>query len=313
MIALARVMALIALTVISPSAPDAVAVKATVDRPAIWIADRLTYTVEIVCPKGIDILTGDAAADKLKLTGLELVGAATRRQDEGNAIRYTFDYVLTTYGVDVATPSIGSFPVRYYLTRPGQLPEDAAPAGAVTVPPIAIAFRSLLPDDRNGYDIRDDRPLPPRWLPYRLLGPVGIGLILVSIAPVAMLLVRAAARTRERRRAAPLSARRVKQATRSALEDLRVIDGREATLRRDAFARLDVLIREHLAGVTGISAQGMTVDEIRAALDRQAPHIPVATVISVLDACELARYGGPELQPSADAWRHALAKTDEIL
>ena len=136
----------------------------------------------------------------------------------------------------------------------------------------------------------------------------GDRLILVSIsAPVAMLLVRAAARTRERRRAATVRATGQAGDTECARGPARYRwqGGDRPARRLRAPRRAD---REHLAGVTGISAQGMTVDEIRAALDRQAPHIPVATVISVLDACELARYGGPELQPSADAWRHALAK-----
>ena len=126
---------------VSPSGaqelPPGLTVTARVDRPAIWIADRLTYTVEIVCPRGLDILTEDLGRDRLKLTGLDLVGSDNSRREEDGVTRYRFEYVLTTYRVDVATPTIGSFPVRYYLTRAGQRPEEAALAGSLTVPAVA--------------------------------------------------------------------------------------------------------------------------------------------------------------------------------
>ena len=139
--------------------------------------------------------------------------------------RYAFDYVLTTYRVDVATPAIGSFPVRYYLARAGQRPEEAAPAGSVIVPPVAVAFRSLLPDDQAIYDVRDGRDIPQRWLPYRLLQPVGLGLVLLSAVPAAFVLVRLALGVRERRRATTRrSSRRQKQSARAAFDEVRATD-----------------------------------------------------------------------------------------
>ena len=104
------------------------------DRPAIWVADRLTYTVEIACPRGYDVLAGDLARDKLKLTGLEVVSADSSRREEAGVTRYRFDYVLTTLPRRRGDAEIGSFPVRYYLARAGQRPEEAAPAGSIAVP-----------------------------------------------------------------------------------------------------------------------------------------------------------------------------------
>src|SRR5262249_1475604 len=187
---------------------EGLTVTSRVDRPAIWIADRLTYTVEIACPRGIDLITGDLGRDKLKLTGLEVVSTDTHRFDEANGVRYVFDYVLTTYRVDVATPTIGSFPVRYYLTRAGQRPEEAAPAGSVPVPPVSVPFRGLLLDDQAIYDVRDGRDVPSSRLPLRILGPVGFGLILLSIVPVVSLVAGFAWGLRERRRVATGSVRR---------------------------------------------------------------------------------------------------------
>jgi hypothetical protein len=294
--------------------PEGFTVTARVDPPAIFVADRLTYTVEIACPRGFDILVADLGRDRLKLTGLEVVSADSSRHEEAGVTRYTFAYVLTTYRVDIATPAIGSFPVRYYLTRPGQRPEEAAPAGSLAVPPVAVAFRSLLPDDQAIYDVRDGQSVPPRWLPYRLLEPVGIALIIIAIVPVVLLLVGLAEGARARRRAAaPRSSRHSRQAARAALDEMRAADAADADARREGFARLDGLVRQHLSEVCGVAAAGMTPEEIDAALEPCAARIPVALVTSVLAACELARYASPELQPSIDTWRETIGQAEQIL
>ena len=292
---------------------EGLTVTSRVDRPAIWIADRLTYTVEIACPRGIDLITGDLGRDKLKLTGLEVVSTDTHRFDEANGVRYVFDYVLTTYRVDVATPTIGSFPVRYYLTRAGQRPEEAAPAGSVTVPPISVAFRSLLPDDQTIYDVRDGRDVPSSRLPLRILGPVGFGLILLSIVPVVSLVAGFAWGLRERRRVATGSVRRSRRSTRAALEDVRGIDAADPAARREAFARLDTLLRQHVTDVCSVPATGMTPDEIEGALWPFAARVPVELVASVVAACELARYGAPDQHPPEEQWHDALAQTEQIV
>jgi hypothetical protein len=298
----------------SAASPEGLTVTASVDRPAIWVADRLTYTVEIVCPRGVDIVVGDLAREKLPLTGLDVMSADTRRQAEGDAIRYAFDYVLTTYRVDVATPAIGSFPVRYYLARAGQRPEEAPPAGSVVVPPVAVAFRSLLPDDQVIYDVRDGRDVPRRWLPYRLLGPVGVALVLLSAAPAAFVLVRLALGVRERRRATTRrSSRKDRQTAQAAFDEVRATDAMDLEARRAGFARLDALVRQHLSDVCGVPAAGMTPEEIEAALEPCASRIPIALVASVLESCELARYAGPDLHPSPDAWREAVGQAEQLL
>jgi hypothetical protein len=298
----------------SPSAPQGLSVTARVDRPAIWVADRLTYTVEIVCPRGVDILVGDLAREKLPLTGLDVVSADTTRRTEGDVTRYAFDYVLTTYRVDVVTPAIGPFPVRYYLARAGQRPEEAAPAGSVIVPPVAVAFRSLLPEDQAIYDVRDGRDIPQRWLPYRLLQPVGLGLVLFSAVPAAFVLVRLALGVRERRRATTgRSSRRQKQSARAAFDEVRATDGTDLQARRAGFARLAALIRQHLSDVCGVAAAGMTPEEIAVALEPCGSRIPIELVASVLESCELARYASPDLYPSPDAWREALGQAEQLL
>jgi hypothetical protein len=296
-----------------PAPPEGFTVTAGADRPAIFVADRLTYTIEIVCPRGYDILTADLGRDRLKLTGLEVIGDETTRRDEGGVTHYRFDYILTTYRVDVATPAIASFPVRYYLTRPGQRPEEAAPAGSLAVPAVALAFRSLLPDDQAIYDVRDERAVPPPWLPLRALELTGIALIVLSIVPAALVLVRAGRALRARREGAPRSSRHARETAHAALEAVRAADVADPADRRAAFARLDALVRQHVAEVCGVPAAGLTPDELQAALEPCAARVPVPQVISILAACELARYASDDLQPSAQAWRDAVEQAGQVI
>jgi hypothetical protein len=289
-------------------------VTARVDRPAIWIADRVMYTVEIACPRGLDILVEDLGRDRLKLTGLDIVSSNTTRHQDGDLARYVADYVLTTYRVDVPAPSIGSFAVRYYATRPGQRPEEAAPEGSILVPEVAVAFRSLLPDDQPVYEARQPPGVPARWIGYRVLEPVGIGLILAAVAPVGLLMIKLVRGARARRlRAGPPSARRARQTARVELDAIRATDPADPDARRAAFARLDSLVRRHVAETCGAETQGLTPGEIAAAIGACAERIPLELVMSILSACELARYAPRDLQPSAEVWHETLGEAEQLL
>ena len=43
----------------SAAAPAPVQVRASVDRTAIWVGDRVTYAIDIVCGRGVEILLDD--------------------------------------------------------------------------------------------------------------------------------------------------------------------------------------------------------------------------------------------------------------
>ena len=291
-----------------------VTVTARVDRPAIWVADRVTYTIELVCPRGFDIVLEDLGRDRLKLTGLDVVSANTARRQEGDLTRYTADYVLTTYRVDAPELSIGSFPVRYYATRPGQRPEEAAPAGSVLVPAVSVALRSLLPDGQLEYEPRDPPRVPDRWIGYRIMEPLGIGLILVSLAPVAFLLLRLVRGVRaRRRRAARPSSRHIRQVARAAFDEIRAVDAGHPEARRDGFTRLDGLVRQHIEAVCGVPVAGLTPEEIVAAIEPYGTRVPRELVTSILGASELARYAAADLQPDGDVWRQTVGQAEQLL
>jgi len=119
-----------------PAPVRKVEAQAQLDRTALWIGDRLTYTIELTCQPGVDILADDLTPDKLRLDGLKILGNDTdRRVEPGDVTAYRFRYYLTTYSVDAPTLTIGALDIRYYVQRPGQRLEDTAPAGDVEVPP----------------------------------------------------------------------------------------------------------------------------------------------------------------------------------
>ena len=158
--------ALLVLAPAAASAQQAPAVSSSVDRTAIWIADRVTYAVDLVCAPGVDVLLDDVSKEKLRLTGLEIVSTdATAATDADGRTTHHLRYVLTTYKVDVPTLAIEPLTVRYYAARPGQRMQESAPAGEVRIPGATIAFRSTLPDNPSTSVLRDGRePAPRPWI-----------------------------------------------------------------------------------------------------------------------------------------------------
>src|SRR5262249_50248270 len=153
--------------------------------------------------------------------------------------------------------------------------------------------------DQQNYPARDARPAAERAARFRVLQPVGLGLILLSIAPVALLALAGLRRAQQRRRTSTRrSLRQSRQALRASLEAVRAATPPSTDERRDAFARLDALVRQHLSDVCGVPAASLTPTEITAALNGRPSSAPVELASSVLTTCELARYAPPALLPS---------------
>jgi hypothetical protein len=289
-----------------------VTVRTSLDRTAIWVADRVTYTIELICKRGVDVLADDLSRDKVKTEGLEVIdGTTDRRSAPDGATVYLFHYVLTTYRTDVPALTIAPLRVRYAVRRAGQRLEDAAPAGDVQVPGAAIAFRSVLPDDQDPAGIRSDKPPHARAVRFAVLQPVGISLVIVAIVPAllaSVALVRRIRRPRVRR-----SARAVRHQQRTSLEAVRQMDMETVEGRREVFGELDALVRAHLCQVCAIPGGSLTPQEVPFALAATGTKVPAELVASVLEACELARYAPPHAMPSADACRDAVNSVEQIV
>ena len=291
-----------------------VEVRASLDRTAVWVADPIVYTVEVRCRPGVDILDEDLARGKIKLEGLELTGSESSREPapDGSTV-HRFRYALASYRVDLPALKIEKWPVRYFMKRTGMRLEDTPPAGEVEVPGAVVAFRSTMPDGQDAYELRDDRRPAARRIRYTLAQPVGLGLVVASIVPAAFAAV---AFVTSRRNRPARSARQIRHDEAEGLEAVRAIDVGAVEGRREAYGRINTLVRDHLRAVGGVSAGSLTPAEIGSALTTHPGRIPTEMVDSataLLVECERARYGPADAMPTAAACRDAVSQAELVL
>jgi len=291
-------------------APD-VEIKASTDRTAVWVGDHVTYTIDVVCKPGVDILDDDLSKDHLKLEGLDVLATENTQQDTPDGGRvHRFRYVLTTYHVDAAALKIAPLSVRYYTRHSGQRLQDATPAGEVAVPGVTLAFRSMLPDAQESYGLRDTRTPAPRPRLLAHMQGIGWALVIVSMAPAAFWIVGLVQR---RRRVVRRSAREVRQQEQASLEAARALDLSTPEGRRAAYGHMNTIVREHLRDACGVPGMALTPAEVEPALGRTRSRVSPDEVTSILLECDRARYAHPDALPKPDACRDALDRTEQIL
>jgi hypothetical protein len=293
------------------AATSEVQVATSVSQTALWPGDRVDFTVELTSAPNVGVLDDDLTQDKLKLEGLEAIGAETERlADSRGTTRIRVRYHLTTYEVGTPTVQIGDWTARYYARRPGQRAQDAVPAGEITIPGAVLALRSTLPDDLQSLDVRAGRSFEPAPASRQVAQVVGIGLLIVSAAPLGLWIVsltRKARRPRPRRRA-----QTARDETRDALARLRSTDGSTPLERREGFARLDQILRRHLAQLADMPALALTADEVTERL-RANDRLPAGPIGDVLTDCEQARYAPLDRVPTAERLRSAVETTEQLL
>src|SRR5262245_13963018 len=126
------VLALSAATAAQEKAPakpaPPVEVHTSVSHTAVWVGDRVTYSIELRCAPQVDIVTEDLATERLKVEGLEIRDIAIDRDaSEAGRLTYRVTYSLVTFNVEAPGLTIGAIPVRYSIRRPGLRAEDPAP------------------------------------------------------------------------------------------------------------------------------------------------------------------------------------------
>ena len=286
-------------------------VRSWVSQTALWPGDRVSFNLEITCAPNVDVLTDDLEPEKLVLSGLEVVASNRERRVSSAGVSYRVSHELTTYDFETSPLRVGAWSVRYYVRRPGQRIEDAAPAGEARVAGVTLALRSTLPEELPAVRLRDARAAAPLPAAARHGRPLGLGLILLSGLPVALwavpLLRRLVAAARRRR------ARQTRNETRSALEELRAVDAVSDAARRAGYDRLDAALRHHLAELDGFPAAALTASEIAERLQENAPRLPAEEIAAVLEDCERARYGPEGVLPSAQRFEAGLTALEGLL
>ena len=295
-----------------PDALPPIAVETTVSQTAIWVGDHLTYTIEIRCPPGTDILADDISRDRLQVTGLEIVTANQQREvrDDGTIVHRAL-FRLTSYVSDGSPVRIDPQPVRYYVNTAGRPVDALVPADEVHLPVVDIAVRSTLPSaDLSG--IRD--ALTTHQLPagMRWVTPAGVVVVALALAPVLLGLTGAVARVSRPQRVTH-STRRNRQRHRQTLAEIRAVGlPDDVDARRDVCDRLNALIRDQLADYA-IPAHGLTAEEVEKKMEGRITDPAASEVADILRACERASYGGPGQVPGADVLTRALETTDRFL
>jgi hypothetical protein len=294
-----------------PGGSAAPRVRTSIDRTAMWVGDRVRFTIEIECPRSVDVLDDDLSKDKLRLEGLDVISGDSERIDgPGETTTRRFTYQLTTYRVDVPALRIAPLSVRYYIRRPGQRLEDAAPAGDLQIPGVSIAVRSTLPEAQE-YTVRDARTALARPRRFALAQPVGLALAIVSFAPAVFWAL--AAMDRRRHRPAHRSVRKVRSDERASLEAARTLDLTSEAARREAYTKVDLLVRGHLHDLCGVAGASLTPAEVEPALQGRGARIDADRVAALLAECERARYAPPHAVPSAHACRNAMEQAQQLL
>ncbi len=288
-------------------------VSSSVDRTAIWIADRVTYSVDIVCAQGVDVLLDDISKEKLRLTGLEIVSTdATATTDAEGRTSHHLRYVLTTYKVDAAPATIEPLTIRYYAARPGQRLQESAPAGEVRIPGATVAFRSTLPDNAATSVLRDGREPAARSWVFSNARQLGLAAVILSLAPAAFVLA-GVIRRQTRAVTAKRSKRRVRADHRATLERLRTLDVATEDDRRRAYDEISTALREHVASRSHVPATALTAEELDSALASTGGRLPRESIASLLATCDEARYGPARALPNSEQCRDALSTAEQLL
>jgi hypothetical protein len=294
----------------APGHTAPVTIATSLDRTAVWLGEPFTFTVDVSCPPGTDILAADVSRDRLRPTGLEITQAAqTRSVDNDGTIRYRTRFTLVSYVTDGTAVGLEPQPVRYYAHTAGQSPETLVPAAELAIAPVTVAVRSTLPDANVSW-LRDSAPAATLPAALTYLAPVGTALVVLSFIPLV-----AGGVSVVRYRAPQRSVRAPRNTSRQRewLDELRRIDATgDAADRHLAFSKLNDLIRDRLTDLE-LPARGLTADELAPLLDERAPRLAGLDLGSILRDCERALYGGPAQMPPAGGLRPAIDSAEQLL
>jgi hypothetical protein len=143
----------------------------------------------------------------------------------------------------------------------------------------------------------------------RFAAPVGVTLIVLTILPVLLYILRAGPRARAAW--GRVNALRERRRRREAFADVKELAPSSDGERIAAFERLDAFVRDHLEGNAGVPAFALTPEEMRHALAAKGEAFAPEGVQRLLETCERARYA--PTAPSHVEWTDAVRDAEQIL
>ena len=100
---------------------------------------------------------------------------------------------------------------------------------------------------------------------------------------------------------------------RTTLKAVRDLDVDSVEARREAYTKINAIVRDHLRDVFGVPGPSLATPEIEPALAARRMRVPPESIRTLLAECEAARYAPPDQLPSADACRAAMDEAARVL
>ncbi|HEV2691106.1 MAG TPA: hypothetical protein VGV35_21265 [Bryobacteraceae bacterium] len=174
------------------TAPEQFDLKVHTNRTALWVGDRLEYTVRVEYPATVEFVTDHLKKEEMNLPPFELLEVRSAIGMLPQSRKFLeVRLLLTIYDISHAEATVPSFNLFYF--RQGQAQNnDDSPAEVLTVPPLTVGLRSTVVDPAG--KIRDSKevlPIPTsRWMLPEILGLLGLAIVAVSVAWLAVAQIR---------------------------------------------------------------------------------------------------------------------------
>jgi len=277
-----------------------IAVSTHVDKTAVWVGDRLRYTVRVLHDPEIEFVLDNLTKENVNLKPFVVRDISVRQSTFGaNKKIMEITFLVTAYETGQAELRIPSFPLYFFTRVPGVQRSQETAAESIPVPLTKIGLRSTLTADnvrpRESKDFWQFSSQ--RWMFSLALG----------LAGMAFLGVRAANRfwawshkENPRRRRIPRRARHrmLQDFIRKAQSN-----GTESAEEQVQFYKeLSRFLREYLGELLETDAGSLTPDEIETFLKERGRDGLSAPVKTILERCEQVLYTQRGFE-SARNWR----------
>ncbi len=295
-----------ALTAASARAQEPATLEVTADRTTVTVGDRITVTLVLRLPDGVqpDFSTLDQQFGDLDVL---LIGLPEERPLPGGRREVRVRYQVAAFRPgDTEVPAL-SVPLK----------GASGAAGTLTSAPIPVTVQSVLPPDQDPGDIRDLKPQID--LPYRagLSRRAIAGMALGAVAVVLALLLawrwwraRTAA-PRPQPAPAPVAAG-PEAAARAELDRISGLGLLEAGDLRQFHALIAACVRRYLTERFGFPAFAMTTTELARSMETYGVgRWPARLVAGLLSECDAVAYAG--YRPARERAETNLAMAYEIV